>query len=393
MKYLSHLLIAILTGWILAVSGCDHRVDIAPFEANTSGNVIGDTTYVEITPPWIGFTSPRGVFVGNDQLIYVADYGANEVVMLDAGGTVLNRRHILHPAAIAQNSKLDLYVAGEQIAPNGIDTIAALFRIYLVRYDSLYIVSITDSTGHHIDTTVVSTFFDHKLDAARMDTVWRETGKPLRRFTGISVMPNNDYLVARTGNDNTSFVDPDSRMLLFNGRDVLITPLPELITRPSGGTGINDIRFLTSVFVFPSARDFIATQSSDGVAYGAIWMVFSQTIDFEGYLPKFDPTNPDQAGADFIHPYRYHNAISATYDKRKREIFILDAELDSVSKFTFKGAFKPESFGRYLTGQGQLPPLNHPMSLTFSNDCTLYIADTGNQIIRRFRLSSQSTCF
>src|SRR5207247_2817362 len=139
----------------------------------------------------------------------------------------LETRTILHPVSIVQNTKLDLYVGGETIAPNGVDTIGAIFRIFLVRFDTTYIASIdtiiNPATG---DTTITpvrrdtSYFYDHALDVARTTIVWQEPGRPQRRFPGIGMLPGNDYLVARTGPDNTSFVDPDARVLLFNRGDV-----------------------------------------------------------------------------------------------------------------------------------------------------------------------------
>jgi hypothetical protein len=399
MKYNFVIILFLFLGGTFIFSSCDHRIDFAPFDEAVITGSITDTSYVEINPAWGGFTSPRAILIGNDQLIYVADYDANQVLILDAGGATLGRRTMLHPTALAQNSKLDLYVTAEAIAPNGTDTLAVIYKIALVRLDTSYVTRLDTVHNPNGSISIVpvtrdtSYYYNHQLDAAPMKTVRTEAAKPHRRFPGIAVLPNNDYLVARTGTDNSSFVDPDSRLLLFNGGDTLLSPIPDLVTRSSGGTAVTDIRYPTGIFVFPSLRDFILTQSSDGVAYGAIWMVYNNTINFQGYLPKYDPSSIEQRGTDFILSYRYQNAVAAAYDKRKREIFILDSELDSVSKFTSRGVFKKESFGKALTSQGTLPALKNPMGIAFSNDCTLYIADTGNGIIRRFRLSTQTTCY
>jgi hypothetical protein len=337
--------------------------------------------------------------VGNDQLIYVADYEKNELLMLDAGGTVLKRKSIPHPICIAQNSKLDIYVGGETIAPNGIDTIGAIYRIYLARFDTSYVsdidTTINTSTGDTVITVTrrdTSYFANHDLENAPTRVVWQEPGRPDRRFSGIGIMPGNEYLVTRVGSDNSSFVDPDTRVLLFNEHDILVTPLGDLVTRPSGGTAITDIKNLTGVMIFPSSRDFILTQSSEGIAYGAVWMIYQSTPDFQGWLPKYDPAKAEQRGVDFIRPNRFVNATAAAFDRRRREIFIVDSELDSVVKFTRNGQFRTESFGKYKSATNELPGLNKPRGVSFSNDCTLYIADTGNRLIRRFKLSTQTTC-
>src|ERR1043166_2456048 len=385
------------------LSGCDQRFSIGPLlelaKQQHRTTPVGDTSYVEIYPPWGGFESPRAIIVGNDQLIYVADYDKNEIVMLDAGGTVLKRDHsIMHPISLVQNSKLDLYVGAETIAPNGIDTIGAIYRIFRGRFDTTYISRIDPVIGPLGDTTITrvrrdtSYFADHDLPNAHRRVVLQEPGRPHRRYPGIGILPGTAYLVARTGPDNTSFVDPDTRILRFNRGDTLITPLGDLVTRPSGGTAITDIRYVTGIMVFPASSDFILTQSTDGVVFGAIWMTFTNTIDFQGWLPRYDPANGAQRSTDFIRPYMYQNASAVAYDKKRREIFIVDSKLDSVLKFNQKGQFRAESFGQTVTSSGQFPGLNSPMGVAFSNDCTLYIADTGNKLVRRFRLSIQTSC-
>jgi hypothetical protein len=378
-RILVNFALAILAIVLALLSGCVTRTDISAFQANPLNYTGNDTTYVEISPPWTGFVSPRAIIVGSDQLIYVADYGANEIIMMDAGGTVLKRRSILHPTAIAQNSILDLYVTGETISPYGGDTIGAVFKIDLERFDTSYVV--------HIDTTL-------DLTNAPMHIVWSEAGYPNRRFTGVGILPGNAYLVTRDGPSNTSPVDPDSRILRFSAGDTLITDVPDVTTRASGGSSITDILHLTSIFVLPSLYDFIFTQSSQGgITFGAVWMTYTSNFNFQGWLPEWDPSNAEQRGIDFVAPYRYTDAVAVGYDNKSREIFILDAALDSVSKFNSQGAFESSSFGRALTGANGLPPLNHPMGIAHSDNCTLYISDTGNGIVRRFHLSSQTTCF
>lgn len=376
--------------------GCEQKFDLTQLPDARQVVSIGDTNYIEITPPWGGFDDPRSVLIGNDQLIYITDYSRNEIVMMNAAGAVLSRRTILHPTAIAQNNKLDLYVSGETISENG-DTVGAIYKINLVRFDTTYI-SRYDTVVVGSDTSVIpierdtSFYFYHDMVAARMRVIWQEPAFPKRRFPGITVFPNNEYLVARTGTDNTSFVDPDSRVLLFSKDDVLLTPIGDLVTRPSGGTAITDINQLTGIASFPNSRDFIVTQSIEGVAYGAIWMVYRSSPDFQGWLPRFDPSQEDQRGVDFIQRYRFQKAVAVAIDRRRRDVFIVDAALDSVSKFDRNGNFKSESFGRVKSATGQLPGIKNPTGIAFSNDCTLYIVDNGNKVIRRFRLSVQTQC-
>jgi hypothetical protein len=372
--------------------GCDRKFDLSVLPNAYQRVSNGDTTYAEISPAWTGFGSPRAVMVGRDHLIYVADYDNNEVVMLDAAGRVQAKRTIPHPISLAQNSKLDLYVGGEAIAPNSINTIGAIYKISLVRFDTTFFDTLTNVFGgDSIVARKTSTYYNHDLPGAHMRVVWQESGYPARRFPGIGILPGNNLIAARVGPDNSNPFDPDSRILqTYNLDESYLYPVPDVSTRPSGGTSIYDIRSLTGVMVIPNTKNLIVTQTTDQVAYGAIALSYVTSVTFEGWKATFDPSVGTQVNLDFIRPYRFQNAVAATYDTKRNEIFILDAGLDSVMKFDSKGNFRHESFGNSIATTPEFQNgFNHPMGIAFSSDNTLYIADTGNKVIRRFKLSSQ----
>jgi hypothetical protein len=339
------------------VAGCEKPLDLATLpEPDT---VVRDTSYVELWPRFGGFTGPEDVMVGNDQLLYVADTKANRIVMLNRAGQVLSTRSMLHPRSLGQTSRLDLLVGGEVVSASG-DTAGAIFRMHLVSTSP-------DSA--------------HRLDVARIDTVWAELAHPARRFPGLAVFGDNNYLAARTGPDNSSFVDPDGRVLLFDSNDHFVTPIPGLATRT--GSGITDIYYPTGLTSFPGVYDFILTQSSEGVAYGAIWMKYEQSTEFNGWLPKFDPENPVEENVDFIVPNRFLLPEGVTIDKVRRDVFIADAGLDSIVKFNSRGRFKSESFGFYRTAG----TMKRPTGLAFF-DKILYVLDETDGTIIRYRLST-----
>jgi hypothetical protein len=122
-------------------------------------------------------------------------------------------------------------------------------------------------------------------------------------------------------------------------------------------------------------------------------MVYRSSADFTGWEPRFDPAKAEQRSTDFIRTGRFRVPTAAAIDRRRSDIFIVDSELDSVLKFDRNGRFKAESFGKFRTATTLLPGLKNPRGIAYSNDCTIYIADTGNKIIRRFKLSLQTTCF
>jgi hypothetical protein len=349
--------VCLLAGMNAWITGCDTPMDLSTLPQQTSS--VLDTSYVAMMPPFGGFDGPEGLLLGKDQLLYVADTRANRVVMLNRAGTILSSRAVLHPVSVAQDSRLDLLVGGELLAANG-DTVGAIFRIHLVSASS-------DSA--------------HRLDLAHIDTVWRELARPSRRFPGVAVLSDNSYLAARNGPDNSSFIDPDGRVLQFDKNDRFITPLPAFVT--GTGTGIANINHPTSITAFPNSNDFILVQSAEGVAYGALWMVYQSTSDFQGWLPRFDPASFEGQSADFIRPNRFLYAKAVVVDPSRRDIFIADAEQDSIVKFNSRGVMRGESFGR-VRSDGTL---RRPSGLAFF-DKILYVLDQEQGVILRYRLST-----
>ena len=342
--------------FVAFIAGCTKPYPYAPIQALERAQfTTNDTVYLEITPPFTGFNQPTALLIGNDNLMYVANSGNNMIVMMNIAGTVLGEREVLEPTAIAQDLRLDLMVGGVIAKPSG-DSVGAIFRIRLVPVS-------------------------HQIAEAEIDTVWKEDSHPARRFVGFAMLPDNQYLAARTGPDNTSFIDPDTRILRFSSDDHFITPVTDLAT--GTGTGITYVNQVTGMSAFPNSHDFIVLQSAQGVAYGAVWMVYENQPDFEGWLPKFDPSNIAQASVDFIRPNRFVDPTGVAMDNKRLDIFIADPAQDSVFKFNSKGGFRMESFGSFATN-GQM---KRPTGVAFF-DKTLYVSDAEANCVFRFKLSS-----
>jgi hypothetical protein len=348
---------AVAVAFLIWLISCEQPMDLSTLPQEPTSVI--DTAYVAIDPPFGGFNGPEGLLLGKDQLLYVADTRANRVVMLNRAGIELSSRSVLHPVSLSQDSRLDLLVGGEIVVANG-DTLGALFRIHLVSASP-------DSA--------------HRLDRARIDTLWSELAHPPRRFPGIAVLNDNSYLAVRNGPDNSSFIDPDARVLLFDKDDNFITPLPTFVT--GSGTGISNINHPTSIAAFPNSKNFVLTQSSEGVAYGALWMVYQSSTDFVGWVPRFDPAKVEDRGVDFIQPYRYQYARAVAIDPSRSDVFIADAQLDSISKFNSRGIFKSESFGSVRSGMR----MRRPTGLAFF-ERILYVLDGEQGLILRYRLST-----
>lgn len=350
-------IIAIVIVSILLAAGCQDRFDLSTLPQQPDTAI--DTSYVPMFPPFHGFAGAEDILIGNDQLLYVADTRANRVVMMNRAGQILSALTMLHPRSLAQDTRLDLLVGGEIVAPNK-DTVGAVFRIHLVSLSA-------DSA--------------HRLELSRVDTIWRELAHPARRFPGITAFADNLFLVVRDGPDNGSFIDPDARVMWFDRTDRYITPLPGLSTR--AGSGITDINHPSAIASFPGVRDFVLTQSSEGVSYGALWLLYSSTSDFDGWLPKFDPARVEDRSVDFVRPNRFLAPAAVAIDRVRRDVFIADAGLDSVLKFNSRGVFRSESFGIVRSAGA----MRRPTGLAFFEK-VLYVLDGQTGEILRYRLTS-----
>jgi len=338
----------------ICIIGCEQPFDTSKLPNPASKYVIGDTSYVEIYPPFEGFSEPSAILIGYDQLLFVADTKKNRVVLMNTAGEILSERYILQPISLGEDYLLKLFVGGSVIEASG-DTVGAIFRLNLPATN-------------------------HDLEHAPMDTIWKEVAKPRRRFTGLLALPGNDMLAVRRGPDNTSYVDPDGRILRFNSLGKLISPLGDFVTR--SGSGITDINFPTGIGGFQTKFDFVLLQSSEGVAYGALWMVYESNPNFEGWLPKFDPADPDQRLVDFVKPNRFIEPRGCVVDGKRGDIFIADMAQDSIFKFDSRGRFKKESFGYVRSEQRMV----RPVGLAFF-DKTLYVLDAGTNRILRYKQS------
>lgn len=352
---------------LAALSGCQSPFDIKNLHQDTDLHFSSDTSYIQ-KGVWAeaggeAFNRPNGILYGRDQLFYVLDTYNNRIVMLNQAGNTLSELNVLHPLAAAQDTRLDLIVGAVTFDPVIQDTIAILVRVKLA-------AALGD------------------LSTAEVDTIWRESSRPHRRIVGVGIIPKDEYLVVRDGPDNSSPVDPDARILRFRyvhedsvaRKDSFLTPLGDLQT--GIGSSITSLNHPTGLATFPGKADFVVTQKSEGVQYSAVWMVFSKTVDFEGWLPKFDPA-AGQGSIDFVLPNRFLDAEGVAIDPLRSDVFIVDAQQDSVVRFNTRGFFQGSSFG----ARSPQISLRHPRSLAVALG-VLYVCDTDNNRIVLYRLST-----
>jgi len=343
--------IFILSCFALVLFGCGQEFDINQFKTTeNTGNVTGDTVYIQLSPVWEGFNKPTAIMVGREPFIYVCDTGNDRIVMLDVSGKVIGFRSIKQPVAIAQDYKLNLIICAkfDTTISGQVKTFSAVYKINMF-------------AGNH------------NIASAPMKMVLpglAELSKPTREYTGVCVFYDNSYYISRKGPNNSSFIDPDNSILVFDGNDVANGRVPLL---EPVGTGLVSAYNINSLTSFNKKNiDFIATYNSNN-SFKVQWLNYVSTTEKSGYESRLSP-----ASAPMMLPNRFGQPYGATVDN-SGNIYVADAVKDSIFKFSASGE-ELQSFGGPNV-------FNAPHGVAFF-DKTLYVTDTENNRVLRFVLST-----
>lgn len=323
-------------------------------------NIGGDTLYIQIKPAWTGFNKPQAIIVGREPFIYVADTYNDRIVMLNLNGDVLGARTVKHPVAIAQDYKFNLIICGEfDTTYNGqTQTFGGVFKIDMV------------AASHHIDEAPMTRLLPHQSSDLK---------NPDRRYTGVAAFYNNTFYVARTGPNNSSFVDPDNSILFFSPKelagggegDTLIGRVPNIDPISSGLVSAYGISSLTS---FNQRNiDFIETLTGNN-SLKTQWLTYVVTPLSSNYEARLTPAN----GGELMAPNKFGQPEGVCLDDAN-DIFVADAQKDSVFKFN--------ALGDELQSFGGSSVFDQPYDVAYYNQI-LYVVDSGNNRILRFILST-----
>ncbi|MBS1494444.1 MAG: hypothetical protein JST55_13095 [Bacteroidetes bacterium] len=353
-KYLS-LLILLTTS--LIYWGCAEKLDLGTFPITNNGNPVTstDTSYVQQSPVWTGFNAPEDILLGKEPLVYVADTKNNRVAQLDLSGVEIGSIAVANPIALAQDNNFDILVLADTVLNSTGDTLSVLYRIKLVE------------VGGNISNAslirLLSSDYPTPLTSRK------------RRFSGVSVYPDNSILISRRGPDNSNNLDPDNAIIKCKGVNSVTI---ELYTGfQVAGNGVYSIDKVSSVWAAGNNNyDFFLTRNTTQSGFKTQWFEYDNSTG--AFNPRYLPEgNSDILKEEFATPE------DITTDPNKN-IFIVDAGKDSLYKFNSSGKLLKESFGGNGSGENKL---NGPKGVAFFNR-VLYIADTGNNRIVRFKLST-----
>lgn len=378
--------------------------------------------YSALTPFWGEFDQPTDVFVGFDGFVYVTD--AVGVHALDRAD-LAPRRTIELPGAVSvtQDRLLNLYVTARydtvvSALPNERgEQVWNLPAVYKIKnLNGAGEIAFQDTIIHPFDdnsrATTASQQF--RLDRSRADN------DELVEFTGVGVLRNNRIYVARKGprniagaleaGDNTVLqYEPvtkngvlTSKMRNVNQIQSLSTTTPSLLS----AVELSDI----TTFInppqrdqFPENRNFLIAQSDQNrtIPFRVLQVNVVETPDGTAYQPNQEFLQRDTSRTDgFLYEenkFTYPAGLAVAGDQTGY-IFVVDKIQNKLYQFKPNGqeGIDPPpaavdrsrnlivSFGELGNGPRQF---NSPSGVAYFDEI-VYVADTGNNRIARYRLTT-----
>lgn len=381
----------------LLLVGCGdffgRKTDLGFIEVPDYDNAL--IAYVPILPYWEGFQGPVDICIGYDELIYVADSVAGQIVCLDQAGRVIGRFALPGVHAVAQDRRLDLLAA----AP--VDTVIG-GQTY--RLDALYRIRLISNQGYGLR---YATLVRRQVHPFYFKATFSITDT-LVRFRRIAVLADGRYYVTRTGPDNDplKFGGPDDSVLLFDQTDTWQEAI-----RVETSTGIQTDFFRGAwglcVQARPPQSPFVSQKEGFWVGLTAPGLPLRiQAVEpREGEQGRFYEVQSRWVQGDtslaegfLATPGRFRRPEGIAFTGEARPYLVVcDAELDSVYVFTLsglEGILPPPASGQRrpvrvsFGGQGSGPlQMRRPTAVAHSRRL-LYVVDFGNKRIMRLRLTT-----
>jgi len=361
--------IIVVVGLVAALifAGCVGRTEFPtdlppPDEAGRPA----DTTYVVVNPIWTEaggqkFNRPHGVTFGYDRSIYICDTDNDRIVRMSVTGEYIEEYAVQHPVQVTQDRQLNLIcVDGGGVVSRRSHFGAGEFDTVLYR-DSVTRVIEIQRPG------IDSVFYDSLLiDSVWVDSVWIEVQVMVLDTILINV-PSGLLGVAASPLPDRYYYLPDSTRSVITVLDVddhgLAADILRAFARPPAVDPVGIMTYPTG----ESSYNIVFTQrgTREGlriIRSGTFQDVRLDTTDIYEMLPS----GPKQVARD-----------------EEGNFFVVSALADEVYRFTRHGAFSLR-FGGSGVEPGQL---SRPHGIAYGEK-TLYIADTGNDRVVRYRLST-----
>lgn len=356
-------------GNVLYLAADDRGLSLIRFPGN-----ISETTFVQLNPPWdrergYEFNNPGAIIIGYDTYLYVADTDNNRIIRLDAAGTISAYYSVPHPVAIAQDELLRLLVVTGQsreiykidVGPGG-DGVAVRCFSGRSTKDSLLGIDSTE-----VFTAVADApDYRKKYYVASASPLIDQSGKVLAFGNAVAIGENSDTLY-----------DPK---FLVSG-DTARNPIIAYGT----GLGYADHPIGLVAFRRNNIEHLVIVQDSASFKVQLLNWSYNTYYRIGWYAATILP-GPDN---DLYRANAFTAPLAATIDS-SGNLYVVQKSAGAIYcafKFNSTGRLK-EAFGQPGNGAGQL--LN-PRGVAYDshpNRKTLFIVDSGNNRILRFKLST-----
>ncbi len=423
MKKLGFLLVLL----VVAGAGCDNIFGSKNDETNEDifdeGNIDPRLEnvdgYAPVLPFWGEFNAPNDVHVGFDTFVYVTD---NEGVHLLDRADLSPRRTIqLQGAnAVTQDRLLNIYVSARidtTIDKNGIPTTFNLPAVFKIKnMNGAGEIQFVDTLIFPFDDASLST---SAAQNARLNKSSSNNYENVE-ITGLTILADNSVYVSRRGPQNSTnqIAAPDNTVLEFarieeNGVPTnKMTNVRQITTLNPTNPSLRSAVRLSSIasFVTPPQRDrltddrsFLIAQASQAqdIDFRVLWINAVETTD--GLIFEQNSSllaqDTSQANGFLYEPGKFQMPTDIAFSGDDDAfIFVVDSETDSLYQFQSNGqeGVNPPvgadadskkilvSFG----GEGSGPKqFINPSGVAYYRTI-VYVADTGNNRIARFKLTT-----
>lgn len=410
-----HRPIALLRSLLLAVlllAGCDAffgaKTDDTTDEIFREGRIdpslLDEVGYVPLNPFFtLGqngpLENPRDVYVGFDAFIYVVDDAGLHV--LDLAGRPAALLPLDRPSSVAQDRRLHVYVTARR------DT---MLNGQNWNLPVVYRFSGLSGGTPQIEHIIWHPFDDDSRKFNRRDPIATDEQVD---FTGVAVLHDNRVYISRRGpvNQVNSPILPHNAIMEFSADGINTRTISALNpNNQSLRSAINPTSVMT--YFQPPQRvgfskndDFILTQSpapGTNLRFAVLGIQAVETPDGIIFRPDTDlirsAGNPEAGDGFLYEEFKFNAPSDLTFaGDGSNYIMVVDAGSDSLFVFTaagIEGVAPPPGSGQSIpvvvsfggTGDGPLQ-FNNPQGVAYF-DRIVYVADTGNNRIARYKLNT-----
>lgn len=372
--------------------------------------------YVPILPVLEGYAQPVDIVTGFDELIYIADAGTEEVVVIDQSGREIGRVEIPGLTAIAQDRKLDILAVGTYDTTLTVSVPHPTIPDSITRLDSTFSLSciyrVDQSNGTSLDINSASVKAVVKNPYFRKSTF--SFSDVDRKFTGLAVLADNSYYA--TFDD---LYDSDDGVFVFASKefgessglpfedDDFISPINVSVNGELRLDYFKDPSSITTLvqapqqFFMTTRRDFIFTSVSENTTLKVQYIELIESVDGAVYEVRDFTTGDTSVAEGFLYtPNRFERPVDVTFTgDGTNYLFVVDEVLDSLFQFTNTGleGIKPPaaaenqkhikaSFGGTDPVGQEVGQFNGVSGVAYADEI-LYVADAGNGRVLRYKLT------